>query len=84
MDYQQCIDLSTAIKKARQKPGGSNAGKYKGVKSFCGPSGGAPKGSYPVNSCHRTKSAKKLAHNAPNPSGISRCAERAAKRMGCK
>ncbi len=29
---------------ARKKPGGSNVGKYKGVKSFAGPSGGAPAG----------------------------------------
>lgn len=84
MDLKQIKDVSAAIKKARQKPGGSNVGKYSGVKSFCGPSGGAPKGSYPVNSCARTKSAKKLAHNAPRPEGIKRCAERAARKMGCK
>lgn len=70
-------------KKARSKPGGSNAGKYKGVKSFCGPSGGAPAGSYPVNTCGRVKAAKAYAHNAPNPGGIKKCAERAAKRLGC-
>lgn len=58
------------IRKARKKAGGSNVGKYKGVKSFAGPSGGAPKGSYPINSIKRAKSALKLAHNAPNPSGI--------------
>jgi hypothetical protein len=58
------------IAAARKRPGGSNAGKYKGVHSFAGPSGGAPKGSYPINSIQRGKSALKLAHNAPNPAGI--------------
>lgn len=62
--------LSPATRAARKKPGGSNVGKYKGVKSFAGPAGGAPKGSYPINSEKRAKSALKLAHNAPNPSGI--------------
>lgn len=83
MDYQQCLDISASLKKIRQRPGSSNAGKYKGVKSFCGPAGGAAKGSYPVNSCARTKSAKKLAHHAPRPEGIKKCASRAAARMGC-
>jgi hypothetical protein len=35
--------LSPKIRVARAKPGGSNVGKYAGVKSFAGPSGGAPK-----------------------------------------
>ena len=30
---------------ARKKPGGSNAGKYPGVKDFAAQSGAAPKGS---------------------------------------
>ena len=68
---------------ARKRPGGSNAGKYKGVSHFCGPSGGAPKGSYPVNSCGRVSAAKSYARHAPNPSGIRACAERAGKRLGC-
>ena len=55
---------------ARKKPGGSNVGKYKGVKAFAGPSGGAPAGSYPINTLARAKSALKLAHNAPRPAGI--------------
>lgn len=57
---------------ARKKPGGSNVGKYKDVKSFAGPSGGAPKGSYPINTRKRAKAALAYAHNAPNPSGIKR------------
>jgi hypothetical protein len=55
---------------ARKKKGGSNVGKYKGVKAFAGPSGGAPKGSFPINTLKRAKSALKLAHNAPRPGGI--------------
>ena len=55
---------------ARKRKGGSNVGKYKGVKSFAGPSGGAPAGSYPINSRARARSALKLAHNAPRPAGI--------------
>jgi len=57
----------------REEPGSSNAGKYKGVKSFCGPAGGAAEGTYPVNTRKRAKSAIKLAHNAPNPEGIKNC-----------
>ena len=68
--------LSAKVKAARKKPGGSNVGKYKGVKSFCGPSGGSPSGSFPVNSLARAKSALQLAHNAPNPDGIKECVYR--------
>jgi hypothetical protein len=57
--------------KDHNKAGGSNTGKYsKSEGPFAGPSGGAPKGSYPIGSKSRGKSALKLAHNAPNPSGI--------------
>ena len=58
----------------KKKPGGSNVGEYKNVKSkdFAGPSGGAPKGSFPINTKARAKSALKLAHNAPNPAGIKK------------
>lgn len=65
--------LSKSVRNARKKPGGSNVGDYKGVKSFCGPAGGAPEGSFPVNTKARAKSAIKLAHNAPNPEGIKAC-----------
>jgi|TARA_R110000787_G_scaffold18631_3_gene56882 hypothetical protein len=56
----------------RERPGGSNAGKYPKVKSFAGPSGGAPKGTFPINTKKRARSALALAHNAPNPVGIKR------------
>ena len=64
--------LTAAQRKARKKPGGSNVGKYKGVKSFAGPTGGSPKGSFPINTLARARSALKLAHNAPSPAGIRR------------
>ena len=59
-------------KKMEKKPGGSNVGEYKKVskKEFAGPSGGAPKGSYPINTRKRAKAALAYAHNAPNPAGI--------------
>jgi len=58
----------------KKKSGGSNVGKYKTVakKSFAGPSGGAPEGSYPINTEKRAKSALSYARNAPNPSGIKK------------
>ena len=64
--------VPAVIRTARAKPGGSNAGKYPRVKSFAGPSGGAPSGTYPINTRSRAKSALQLAHNAPRPSGIRR------------
>lgn len=54
----------------KKKPGGSNVGKYKDVKSFAGPSGDAPAGSFPINTRKRAKAALAYAHNAPKPSGI--------------
>ena len=59
-------------KKMEKKPGGSNVGEYKNVKKsdFAGTKGGAPQGSYPINTKKRAKSALKLAHNAPNPEGV--------------
>jgi hypothetical protein len=58
--------------KMQKKPGGSNVGKYKNVSKsdFAGKSGGAPAGSYPINTRKRAKAALAYAHNAPNPSGI--------------
>lgn len=58
----------------RKKAGGSNVGEYSklGKGEFAGPSGGAPKGSYPINTRKRAKAALAYAHNAPNPSGIKK------------
>jgi len=69
------VKLTASQGTVRKKPGGCNGGKYKRVKSsdFCGPAGGAPAGSFPVNTLKRAKSALKLAHNAPSPSGIKSC-----------
>jgi hypothetical protein len=64
--------ISAATKAARKKPGGSNAGKYKNVAAsdFVGTAGGAPKGTYPVNTKKRAKAALSLAHNAPKPAKL--------------
>ena len=56
----------------KDKPGGSNQGKYK-KGPFCGPSGGAPSGTYPVNTKGRAQAAIAYARHAPNPSGIKKC-----------
>jgi hypothetical protein len=68
----------------RKKPGGSNVGKYKGVKSFAGPAGGAPSGSYPINTPKRAKAALAYAHNAPNPSGIKKAVHKKYPNLGKK
>lgn len=62
------------VSKAHKKPGGSNVGTYKNVpaKEFAGTAGGAPKGSYPINTEKRAKAALAYAHNAPNPEGIKK------------
>jgi len=64
--------------KMQKRAGGSNVGEYKKVpkKDFAGPSGGAPEGSFPINTKARAKSALKLAHNAPRPAGIKRAVYR--------
>lgn len=64
---REAFAASTSIRK-----GGSNEGKYKSG-PFCGPSGGAPKGTYPVNTRTRAIAAVAYARNAPNPSGIKAC-----------
>ena len=70
------LSLTPSVRRDRKKPGGSNAGKYPGVKSFAGPAGGAPQGSYPINTRKRAVSALALAHNAPNPAGIRRAVKK--------
>lgn len=67
-----------AAEKLSKKPGSSNVGKYKKVAKgkFCGPSGGAAPGTYPVNSKKRCSAALSYARNAPNPSGIRACVKR--------
>lgn len=65
-----------------KKPGSSNIGKYKdvGKGEFCGPSGGAAPGTYPVNTKKRRTAALAYARNAPNPKGIRSCVKRHAKK----
>lgn len=64
-------------KKMQKKAGGSNVGKYKNVakSEFAGKAGGAPAGSYPINTKKRAKAALSYAHNAPNPAGIRKAVE---------
>jgi len=72
--YKRKTKKKPAAKKkqgvACNRRGGYSVGKYKGVNAFAGPSGGAPAGSYPINTLTRARSALKLAHNAPRPGGI--------------
>lgn len=65
---------SKKLKALNKKPGGSNVGKYSGVKKseFASNTGGAPEGSFPINTLARAKSALKLAHNAPAPEKIKK------------
>jgi hypothetical protein len=69
-------------KEAKDKPGGSNVGKYKGVKSFAGPAGGSPAGSFPINTTKRAKAALAYAHNAPKPEGIRAAVHRKYPNLG--
>jgi hypothetical protein len=55
------------ISKIRQKPGESNAGKYKGVKAS---NFAVPDKTYPINTLKLGKAALSYAHNYPNPSAI--------------
>lgn len=64
------------IKAARKQPGGSNVGKKTFASGkprtgpYAGPSGGAPKGSYPIPDKAHAKAAIKMSGHAPNPAGI--------------
>ncbi len=62
--------LTKAVREARKKPGGSNAGTFHNVKTFAGEAGGAPKGTFPINTKKRGRAAISLAHNAPHPANI--------------
>lgn len=63
--------------------GGSQQWKYVGAgiaaRLFCGPEGGAPPFTYPVNTRERARAALAYARHAPNPEGIRRCVHRIAK-----
>ena len=65
-------DEEFADARPQDKPGGSNVGKHK-TGPFCGPAGGAPAGSYPVNTKKRAIAALSYARHAPNPAGIKDC-----------
>ncbi len=67
-----------------KSPGCSNQGKYPEVAAndFCGPSGGACQGTFPVNTPGRARSALARAHFASNPQGIRNCVYRKAEQKG--
>lgn len=62
------------MEEMREKPGSSNAGKYKNVstKNFAGASGGSSKYSFPIDTLARARNALARAHFAPDPAGIKR------------
>ena len=66
------------LDREREKPGGSNAGKYLNVdkKDLCGASGDSASGSYPVRNEDEAKAALRFAHYADDPEGIRRCVYR--------
>ena len=72
--------LGEKKQKQYSKDGISNVSKYKKEKipkdKFCGPSGKAAKGSYPVNTRKRCSAALSYARFAPDPCGIARCVNR--------
>ena len=61
-----------------------NEGQYKNLSEsvFCGPSGKAGEGTFPVNSQKRCRAALTYSSKAPDPAGIVRCAIRKAKQHG--
>jgi hypothetical protein len=70
----------------KKKPGGSNVGKYKDIaqKDMAGTKGGAPKGSFPINTRKHAKAALAYAHNAPNPAGIREAVHKKYPTLGKK
>jgi hypothetical protein len=80
-DFYGEAEIAKDVERAHEEPGGSNVGKERETSGaregpFCGPSGGAPKGSYPVTSAKQGRAAKAYSRNAPNPEGIKSCVDR--------
>jgi hypothetical protein len=74
---------SKKISYIRRRKGSASAGRYrKSAGPFCGPAGGAAKGTYPVGTIKRVRNALSRAHYAPRPAGIKKCACRRAKKLG--
>ena len=70
---------------SNSKQGGcSNQAKYRNLPAsdFCGPSGGACPGTFPVNTPGRARAGLSYRRHAPNPAGIEECVIRIAKRKG--
>ena len=85
-EYLSHKQLGLPKKKQVSRNGRSNVGRYRGLPFhvFCGPAGGAAKGSFPVNSQRRCRAALSYARFAPRPCGISRCAMAKARQHGWK
>ena len=69
------------ITEIREKPGMSNAGKYKNVKAkdFCGPNG-----TYPVNTLKRAKAALSYSKFASDPGDIVSCVNKKYPQLASK
>jgi len=72
--------------KLREKPGGSNTGKYKNVakSDFAGKAGGTSPYSFPINDKSHARNALSRAHFAPNPEGIRKAVHKKYPELGSK
>jgi len=71
------------LSQLRKLPGSGSLGRYtKKDGPFCGPEGGAAPFTFPVGTKKRAINAISRSVNAPNPSGIRRCATRYAVKKG--
>ena len=65
-------DNTKAIIDSQDKKGGSNAGTHEDKKYYAGPSGGAPKYTFPIDTLKDAEDAMRMRGKAPNPAGIKR------------
>lgn len=66
--------ISDALARIHKMRGGSGAGLNRRG-PFCGPSGGAPPGTFPVTNAKQAAAARRYASYAPKPSGIRACVD---------
>lgn len=73
------------ISEVRAHPGSASSGRYTAKEGpFCGPSGGAAKGTYPVKDFEHIRNALSRARFAPHPEGVRKCACARAQALGLK
>jgi len=71
------------LSKEKKRPGRGSLGKYtKKDGPFCGPKGGAGQMTFPVGTKKRAFNALSRSHNAPNPTGIRKCAVKQSIKKG--